>query len=215
MACSAVLFDLDGTLADTYDLILASQRYATRTVLGRVIPDERLMATVGIPLADQMADYTDDPAVVDELCRVYREHNALVHDELIKGFPGIHEALDAIVSLGAKTGIVTSKRKDAAVKVLESLDLTRFSGCLVGGTDPPLHKPHPDPVLRGCELLGVEPSQCVYVGDSPFDIQAGNSAGCKTIAVTWGVFTQGRLAECSPSFFACEPSQLPELIASL
>ena len=70
-----VLFDLDGTLVDSHDLILASFRYATREVLGREIPDEALMAKVGQPLAVQMWDFTDDAAVHDELLRVYRDHN--------------------------------------------------------------------------------------------------------------------------------------------
>lgn len=199
-----VLFDLDGTLADTYELILASQRYATQTVLGRVIPDERLMATVGTPLADQMADYTDDPATVDELCRVYREHNARVHDELLKGFDGVVPMLEALKAAGVRMGVVTSKRKDAAQRAMDDLGISRHMECIVGGTDTKLHKPHPDPVLYGCELLGVDPANCLYVGDSPFDIQAGSSAGCKTIAVTWGMFSEERLAQEAPSFIAHE-----------
>lgn len=215
MTCSAVLFDLDGTLADTYDLILASQVYATKTVLGVDIPPERLMATMGIPLSDQMADYTDDPAVVEELCEVYREHNDRVHDQLIKGFDGVIEALQCIQEAGIPMGIVTSKRQDAAQKALKSLGLTSFMQCVVGGTDTERHKPNPDPVLRGCELLGVDPADCIYVGDSPFDIHAGNAAGCKTIAVTWGAFPKSKLEEERPTCFASAPQELSTLIATL
>ena len=84
----AVLFDLDGTLLDTHDLLLATFRYTARTVLREAIPDERLMAKVGQPLNTQMWDFTDDPAVHEELCRVYREYNAEVHDDMIRLFDG-------------------------------------------------------------------------------------------------------------------------------
>lgn len=203
-----VLFDLDGTLADTYELILASQRYATRTVLGRVISDERLMATVGTPLADQMADYTDDPKIVDELCRVYREHNARVHGELLHGFDGVQGMLEGLKAAGMRMGVVTSKRLDAAQRAMDDLGIATFMECVVGGTDTARHKPHPDPVLRGCELMGLPPEDCIYVGDSPFDIRAGNAAGCQTIAVTWGMFNEGRLQEESPTYVAHEPDDV-------
>ena len=211
----AVLFDLDGTLVDTYDLILASQRYATRKVLGRVISDERLMATVGIPLEDQMTDYTDDPAVVAELCAVYREHNARVTDELIKCFDGIVPELACLREAGVRMGVVTSKRADVARLAMDRYDITEFMECLVGGTDTARHKPEPDPVLKGCELLGIVPSACTYVGDSPFDIRAGNAAGCKTLAVTWGMFAEEKLVAENPTAVAREVAQLAETLLAL
>lgn len=195
----AVLFDLDGTLVDTYNLILASQRYATREVLGRVISDERLMSTVGTPLEDQMADYTDDPAVVARLCEVYREHNSRVHDELIRCFEGIDAQLDLLGRAGVRMGVVTSKRADMARKALDKYALAKRFACVVGGTDTPHHKPHPEPVLAGCRFLGIEPASCAYVGDSPFDIRAGNAAGCKTLAVGWGMFNLEVLEVESPA----------------
>lgn len=211
----AVLFDLDGTLVDTYDLILASQRYATRKVLGRVISDGRLMATVGTPLEDQMADYTDDPAVVAELCAVYREHNARVTDELIKCFEGIVDELARLREAGVCMGIVTSKRADVARLAADRYGITAFMECLVGGTDTARHKPEPDPVLKGCELLGIDPSSCIYVGDSPFDIRAGNAAGCKTLAVTWGMFTEEKLVAEGPTTVAHAVSELAKTLLAM
>ena len=96
MAIRGILFDNDGTLVDTHDLILDSMRYGTRTVLGRVIPDDRLMAKVGIPLADQMLDFTDSLEQRDELLRVYREYNHAYHDQTIRLFPGVAEGLSAL-----------------------------------------------------------------------------------------------------------------------
>lgn len=215
LSVDAVLFDLDGTLVDTYDLILASQRYATRTVLGRTISDERLMATVGTPLEDQMADYTDDPTIVAKLCEVYREHNARVTDELIKCFEGIVDQLACLREAGVRMGVVTSKRADVARLAMDRYKITPYMECLVGGTDTARHKPLPDPVLKGCELLGVGPASCVYVGDSPFDIQAGNAAGCRTLAVTWGMFAEDKLVAQNPTAVVREVSRLSQTLLAI
>lgn len=88
-----VLFDLDGTLLDTERLILVSFRHAVETVLGKSIPDERLMAKVGQPLTVQMWDFTDDQVVHDELLGTYRAYNERVHDDLVGIFPGVADAL--------------------------------------------------------------------------------------------------------------------------
>ncbi len=97
-----VLFDLDGTLLDTHDLLLETFRYATRKVLGERIPDGRLMAKVGQPLVTQMWDFTDDEAVHDELVEVYREYDAAIHDDMVRLFPGTREALAALREAGSR-----------------------------------------------------------------------------------------------------------------
>ena len=119
MAIRGILFDNDGTIVDTHDLILDSMRYSTRTFLGRVIPDEQLMAKVGIPLADQMLDFTSDLAERDELLRVYREYNHAHHDQTIRLFPGVAEGLAALHAAGFKMGDVIIAFEDKEVKTLE------------------------------------------------------------------------------------------------
>lgn len=198
-----VLFDLDGTLVDSHDLILASFRYATREVLGRGIPDEALMAKVGQPLAVQMWDFTDDAAVHDELLRVYRDHNARVHDDMIKPFPGTFEALSALREAGLPLGVVTSKRHEAAQRGLSVCGLAEFFPFLVSPDDWPEHKPAPGPVAHGCDLLGLSARACLYVGDSPFDMRSGNGAGCLTAAALWGMFPANVLCAERPNY-ACE-----------
>ena len=198
-----VLFDLDGTLIDSHDLILASFRYATREVLRKDIPDEVLMQKVGQPLTVQMWDFTSDAAVHDELLRVYREHNARVHDELIRSFPGVREALCALRDARVPMGVVTSKMHEAAQQGLEACGLAEFFPILVAPDDWPEYKPEPGPVLYGCKLLSLPASTCLYVGDSPFDMQAGNAAGCMTAAATWGMFSADELLAERPDY-RCE-----------
>ena len=194
------MFDNDGTLVDTRDLILASMRHSTRAVLGRVIPDEVLMHKVGQPLAVQMRDFTDDEALQDELLRVYREHNHSVHDAWVSAFPGVREGLAALHEAGVRMGVVTSKLHELAWRGLVITELAPYLDCCIGADDCEHYKPEPEPVLRGCEALGLEPDACLYVGDSPYDIQAGNAAGCATVAVPWGVFTLDDMRECRPTY---------------
>lgn len=199
----AILFDNDGTIVDTHDLLLATFRHTVRTVLGRDISAEVLMAKVGLPLDTQMWDFTDDPAVHEALTAEFRRYNATIHDEMVTLFDGAAETLAALHAGGFKLGVVTSKRHAAARHGLELLGVMQHFSCLVGADDFPEHKPQPGPVAHGAELLGVSPAECLYVGDSPFDMQAGGGAGCATVAALWGMFPEEVLREQHPSF-VCE-----------
>lgn len=106
----AVLFDNDGTLVDSRELLLASFHYAGPAVLGRQLSDEEYLQKVGQPLAVQVKDYADDPVLQERFCEAYRAHNKTVHDKMIKAFPGTVEALAELASAGLKLGVVTSKR---------------------------------------------------------------------------------------------------------
>ena len=207
MAICAVLYDNDGTLVDTRDLILSSMRHATRTLLGCELPDELLMAKVGIPLADQMLDFSGgDFELRDELLRVYREHNHAHHDAAVKAFEGVVEGVRILSEAGIAQGVVTSKRAQLATRGLEITGIWPFMECLIGPDECANAKPAPDPILLGAKTLSVDVSQCVYLGDSPFDIQAANAAGVTSAAALWGMFSAEALAvqkpDCSFESFA-------------
>lgn len=208
-----ILFDNDGTLVDTHDLILASMRHSTRAVLGRVIPDEDLMRKVGQPLAVQMRDFTSDEAEQEEILRVYREHNHAIHDESIVAFPGVEDVLGRLAERGFKMGVVTSKMHALAWRGLKITGLAPYLGCCIGADDCVRFKPNAEPVFRGLEALGLQACECLYVGDSPFDIQAGKAAGCVTVAVTWGMFPESALQAESPDFIIAQPPELLSLVA--
>ena len=213
MPVKAVLFDLDGTLIDTEELLLVSMRYATRTVLGRKIPDEKLMSLVGQPLRTQMEDL--DPGHVEELIDTYRDYCMDIHDEMTREFPGVGEMLHDLGALGVRMGVVTSKMHNFA---MQGLNLFGYGACfdvVVGPDDCEGHKPDPEPVIFAAGRLGLPTGECLYVGDSPFDIEAGNRAGCRTIDVLWGMFPKDVLRAQHPTFEAEAPSDVTDIVRAL
>jgi pyrophosphatase PpaX len=197
-----VLFDLDGTLIDTIDMIRASMRYATDKVLGSPLPDEVLMCNVGIPLAQQMREFSEEKA--DELLTVYREHNGRVHDAMIKEYPGVEDALTRLSSKGLRMGIVTSKSRPVALRGMERFSLDRFFETIVTCDDVDRFKPDPYPLKYAAEELGIDIEHCAYVGDSPHDMVAAIGAGCVSVAALWGAFSEEVLLEPGPMYQASE-----------
>ena len=207
------LFDLDGTVLDTYAPILESMRYATKTVVGEALPDRKLVSMVGQPLVTQMQAFAAERGcgseVADELTRVYREYNERDLDEKSFPFPGIPEAIASLKNAGFTVGVVTSKRAVLATKSLKAHGLFDVFACVNGAEDSTAHKPDPDPLLTAAKKLGVSPDRCVYVGDSPYDLQAAHAANMPCVGVAWGKFF-GReiLLEQMPSVLIASPEEL-------
>jgi pyrophosphatase PpaX len=179
-----VLFDLDGTLVDSAAVILGSFHHATETVLRRRFPDEEILARVGgTNLAHQMALL--DPDRVDELVRVYREHNDPQYSELAC-FDGVLDVLSRLKSEGRRLGIVSAKRRPTIERVLLSAGMGEYFDAVVGSDDTERHKPEPEPILKALELLETVPAEAAYVGDSPFDVVAARAARVYAVAVGWG-----------------------------
>lgn len=194
-----VLFDLDGTLLDTYEMILISMRYTVNEVEGKNHTDEELMAGVGTPLYDQMLHFANgDANRAEELTTIYRSYNDSIHDKRVSAFPGTKEALEKLTSAGYRMGVVTSKRHWLAQRGLEISGIADFFDVLIGADDWDEHKPDPGPILHACELLDATSDECIYVGDSPFDIQAANAARCMSVAALWGMFPAEALEACKP-----------------
>ena len=207
-----VLFDADGTLIDTYDIILRSMDHVLNGQAALGLSADELMARVGTPLIDQMRHFAGgDEARANELAAQYRQHNDALHVEGLGAFPDTRRALERLHGAGLRLGVVTSKRHEMAARGLELAGIDGFFDLLIGSDDWPEHKPHPGPVARGCELLGVAPAACPYVGDSPYDIRSGNAAGCPTVAA-WGMFPRAALAAERPTVECASLDELADLL---
>jgi phosphoglycolate phosphatase len=186
---NTVLFDLDGTFADTApDLCHAlnamrSSRGLAPVPLAATRPVTSLgargMLGVGFDLAPSHPDYA---ALREEFLEHYGKN--LCRDTHL--FSGIAEALTAIEACGLKWGIVTNKAERYARPLIALLGYGSRAACIVGGDTAGRIKPDPAPLLWACRTLGVPAATCVYVGDDERDIIAGHAAGMKTVAVEYG-----------------------------
>jgi pyrophosphatase PpaX len=212
---SAVLFDFDGTLVDTTEMIHQSMKHATSSVLGREdIPRETLLANVGRPLPRQME--LIDAENAELLLEAYRSHHEQHHDTLIGEFPGVEESLARLGSAGIKVAVVTSKRRLSVEMALKNFPgLRKVVDRFVTLEDTTEHKPNPEPLLRALELLGVPKERAAYVGDSPFDVEAAKAAGLASVAVSWGAFSEDRLREAEPDHLVTDIRSAVDVLLTL
>jgi pyrophosphatase PpaX len=201
------LFDLDGTLIDSEELILDSFRHATATVLGAIPSDEVLRAGIGLTLRAQV-EVLAPPALADELYTVYRMRNMERHADLLRSFEGIPEMLDGLRGAGRRLGIVTAKMRPALDLALQMIPIGDAFEVIVTAEDTARHKPDPDPVLHALTLMGARPDEAIYVGDAPYDIRAGHAAGVTTAAALWGIFPAEALLAEQPDRVYATPAEV-------
>ena len=180
-----VLFDFDGTLANTIDLIVATFEHTCDTALGFKPARQRIVDTIGLPLGDalELLSGIHEEERILELRQIYGAFNAANHDIMIKPIPGVTELLPKLKERGIKLAVVTSKKAYMLERGMQCLGMLPYIDTTVSVLDTERGKPAPDPMLLACERLGLAPRECLCVGDSPFDLQSGNAAGCVTVAV--------------------------------
>jgi pyrophosphatase PpaX len=210
----AVLFDLDGTLIDTIDLLLACARH---TFDGRNPrpTDEQWIAGIGTPLRKQFAEFAASDEEIEQLTQRYRAYQREHHDRLTTAFPGVLETLEELDRRSHPMGIVTSKSNEMMDRGLEWVGIMRHMRTRIGMDNAKLHKPDPFPVRLALEELGYEPHEGIFVGDSPHDIASGNAAGVTTVAALWGPFTREQLEPHQPSEWLHNIRDLPALVERL
>jgi len=206
------LFDLDGTLIDSVQLILDSFRH---TLAAHGLPprsDDQWLAGVGTPLTAQFAEWKDAAGTMESLIETYRDYNLANHDRMVRGYPGVAEAVRAIRRTGRSTGLVTSKNRRGALRGLRLVGLEDAMDVLVCADDVVNPKPHPEPVEKAVRLLGADPTSTVYAGDSIHDLHSGRGAGVWTAAVLWGPFSRRQLEPAEPDFWIERPEELLSLL---
>lgn len=208
----AVLFDLDGTLIDSIELILNSAKHAFRDREGYVPTDAEWLTGVGIPLTTMFQRYARDDADVEALIAKYREYQLANHDRLVRCYDLVVENVDALRAAGHPLAIVTSKTGWLAQRGIDNVGLGSHFDVIVGCDMCTKHKPDPEPVLIALDKLGYDPGDAVFVGDSIYDMQAGNAAGVTTIAALWGPFSRADLTASNPTHYLQRMADLPRLL---
>ena len=212
MSRRAVLFDFDGTLADTIPLIVASYRHAL-TAPDRQVPHEAVIRNwIGRPLLETLE--THRPGEGALLVDRYREHNLAHHDTLIAVVPAAADLVAELLDRQVPVGVVSSKRADMVRQGMRVTELPHVD-VVVGLLETTAHKPHPEPLLEGARRLGVDPADCVYVGDAVVDVQAARAAGMAAVAVTWGAGDEDALRALDPDAVVRDVDDLRTVLAGL
>ncbi len=210
----ALLFDLDGTLVDSIGLIIGSMRHAFRG-RDRSPTDKEWSAKIGTPLRNCFSDWATDADDIEVLIAGYREWQLANHDRLVCAYDGVAETLEALHRAGHRTALVTSKGEELALRALRNTGMEPFIDEIVGLEATTRHKPDPEPVRVALDRLGVAPVDAMFLGDSPYDILAGNAAGVHTVAALWGPFSRAELEPASPGHFIGQFAELPGVLARL
>lgn len=212
---AAVLFDLDGTFADTApDLGRAVNAMRAARGLAPVPLAETRRVTslgargllgVGFGITPEHGDY---PAMREEFLRLYEDK--LCCDTAL--FPGMAELVDRLEQRRVLWGIVTNKAERFAKPLLEQLGYARRAACIIGGDTTAHMKPHPAPLLAAAAAMRIEPQSCIYVGDDERDIRAGRAAGMRTVAVRFGYLNGSNPEDWQADQLVSTPLEIEKLI---
>jgi 2-phosphoglycolate phosphatase len=214
---SCVLFDLDGTLADTAPDLISSLNKALNehgfdTVAPEIIKPFISHGALAMINASQPMISDQLKAEILETMLDYYQNNVAEHTVF---FSGMADTLEAIEAQGLKWGVVTNKRERFTYPLMEALKLTQRAACIISGDTTDKPKPHAEPMLAACKQANVEPQECVYIGDALHDIIAGKNVRMKTLAAVYGYINPGDAPETWGADALIEsPDQISTWIAS-
>ncbi|WP_342506177.1 pyrophosphatase PpaX [Sporosarcina sp. FSL K6-2383] len=195
---TTLLFDFDGTLMDTNELIMQTFEY----VLGNRYPGKYdrvdILPFLGPTLYETF--HSVDPDRTEELIAEYRAWNRKMHDELASEFDGVSETLKLLKAAGLKMAVVSTKRNDMLFKGLDLLEVDNVFDAVIGMDDVTKTKPDPEPILLALERLGATADEALMVGDNYHDIEGGKNAGVRTAGVAWSAKGEAFLQTFQPDY---------------
>lgn len=179
------LFDADGTLFDTVDLICTCFQYVAEKYADKTIDRNTIINGIGLPLKSQLITHLGPEHDHEQILDDYLQYQLTIMADSINPFPHVTETLDRLKSAGKKLAVVTSRRRFSLEKILDSTDTAKYFDILVTPEDTIRHKPDAEPALKAIALLDADKTSTVFIGDALYDICSGTSAGIDTIFVNW------------------------------
>ena len=195
-----MLFDLDGTLLDTNELIIQSFLHVFDH--DPSLKRERIISHFGMPLEEQLVDYAGRPAGSSgaDLVLKYRAFNNANHDEMVRAFPGVVDTLRKLRDAGVRIGVVTSKIRFTTERGLVHVGIKPYVEAVVTIEDVANPKPHPEAIYKALSELGVGPeARVLMVGDSGFDLGCAQNAGVDSCWVCWGLKPREQMLALNPT----------------
>lgn len=192
-AVEGVLFDLDGTLLDSAPDLYAAlvAQCVEESIEPPPYPPVRQVVSRGARAVLRCAFAARGESAVEALIPRYLQLYQQLMARQTSAFDGVDDLLARLETRGLRWGIVTNKAAFLTEELVSRIGWARRASAVVSGDTLPVKKPDPAPVLLACELAGLSPAHCLFVGDDLRDIQAGAAAGLFTVAVTWGYLDGG------------------------
>ena len=210
MNIRTILFDLDGTLINTNDLIIASFTHTLKKHITTPFTREEILNFIGPPLYDSFHSVAPDQ--VEEMVNTYREHNIANHEKFVKAYPTVVETITTLKEKGYTLGIVTTKIRDTAELGMKITGILDMFDVIIGLDDVTNAKPHPEPIFKALNELDAHPLTTLMVGDNYHDIEAGQNAGTKTAGVAWSIKGKEVLATYNPDYMLEEMRDLLDIL---
>ncbi|MBU3160013.1 pyrophosphatase PpaX [Clostridium frigoris] len=210
MAVKNILFDMDGTLLDTNELIIQSFKYTYKKHLNRLVDSEDIIKHFGEILNDTMDKEFGDKSEV--AIKTYRDFQNINFDKLISINEGVKEGVKELHSLGYKLGIVTSRFRYSAIKGLKLFGLMDYFDVIIAADDTELHKPDPTPAFMALKIMDGKPEETMLVGDTQFDILCAKNAGIISAIVGWSALPIDVIRKYEPDYIIPSMEKLISLM---
>jgi len=205
-----ILFDLDGTLVDSNELIIETFKRTYQVHLpNRSFTHTELSQMMGPPLYETFSHYVNDESIINEMIKTYRHIYRMIEFDYISLYPYVIECLSSLKKAGFKLGIVTTKFRESALPSITHYHIDHYLDVIIGLDDVTNHKPHPEPIYKALEKLDHQ--GVIIVGDSPSDILSGKNASILTCGVEWS-YRKAELQIINPDFWLTDYQHLLEMI---
>lgn len=210
MKTKALLFDFDGTLLNTNDLIIQTFMYIFDEKFPGQYSTEDCLRFIGPSLKQTFDELT--PGETDVMIGKYKEWNAINHDRLVTSYDAVVETLEELHNLGIKMAIVSTKSRESLARGLKVLCAEQYFDVIVGLDDVEHVKPHPEPVLQALQKLGVGKEEAIMIGDNSHDIEGGQNAGVRTAGVAWSAKGVDYLMSYEPTYMLHHMRDLLQIV---
>jgi pyrophosphatase PpaX len=207
---TTLLFDLDGTLINTNELIIASFSHTLEHYYPGQYTREDILPFMGPTLEETFGSINPDR--MDEMIARYRQHNWEHHDLLVTQFDGVYETIESLAQSNYRLGVVTTKRRDVAERGLKLTNLDKFFEVVVTLEDAAKTKPDPEPILKALSRFNAEATEAMMIGDNYHDIMGGRNAGTLTAGVAWSLKGREVLQSYKPDYMLERMSDLIDIL---
>ncbi|MGG2083067.1 pyrophosphatase PpaX [Lysinibacillus pakistanensis] len=206
----ALLFDFDGTLLNTNDLIIQTFMHVLNERFPGQYSPKDCLKFLGPSLKQTMSDIA--PGEEDAMIAKYRKYNELHHDELVTQYPDVVSTLEQLKAMGLKLAIVSTKRNGMIDRGLSVLGANHLFDVRIGTDDVKNVKPDPEPVLLALKRLGVNKEEAIMIGDNSHDIEAGHNAGIRAAGVAWAFKGPEYLQQFKPEYMLHHMTDLLDIV---